>query len=383
MGAPRRRRHEPSPDRLAGAAALRIPPATRSAIRPLMGMAFELRDVSKRFGWRVEALRGVSLAGAPGEIVGLLGPNGAGKSTAVKCLAGLVRPDAGEARIGGEDARRPAARRALGYMPERPAYPEYCTAAEVLDLEGRLLGLARAERRARTARLLDRVGLTDAVYRRRVRTYSKGERARLGVAVALIGEPAVALFDEPTDGLDPVGRKAVRELLLELRREGRAVLLNSHLLSEVEATCDRVVILKAGRVVAAGPREALQANRRAVYRVRLAAPPDPALVDTIGGLAVAASCEGAELTITLEQPEEIDWVVDFLREQDASIRELRAETSLEEVFLDLVGEGPAAPPSRRAPDESAPRPEASQGERAERGEAGGAPAAGAEPEEAS
>ncbi len=345
-----------------------------------MAMAFELRDVSKRYGRRVEALRGVSLAGAPGEVVGLLGPNGAGKSTAVKCLAGLVRPDAGEARIGGEDARRPAARRALGYMPERPAYPEYCTAAEVLDLEGRLLGLSRAERRARTARLLDRVGLTDAVYRRRVRTYSKGERARLGVAVALMGEPAVALFDEPTDGLDPVGRKAVRELLLELRREGRAVLLNSHLLTEVEATCDRVVILKAGQVVAAGPREALQANRRAVYRVRLAAPPDEALVDTIGGLAVAARCEGAELMVTLERPEEIDWVVDFLREQDASIRELRAETTLEEVFLDLVGAAPAGDASRPAPG-VAPAGSAAGGD-APAGEPGARDEPPADPEEA-
>src|SRR5690606_4964774 len=144
--------------------------------------ALEVRDLVKRYPRaRTEALRGVSLEGHPGQIVGLLGPNGAGKTTTVKCLVGLVRPTSGAALIHGEDAATPAARRRLGYMPEAAAHPPFLTAAELLDREGRLLELPRAERRARTATLLDRVGLTDGVWTRRVGTYSKGERARLSL----------------------------------------------------------------------------------------------------------------------------------------------------------------------------------------------------------
>jgi ABC-2 type transport system ATP-binding protein len=240
-----------------------------------MTPAFQAIDLTKRYGrGGPEALRGVTLQGEPGELLGLLGPNGAGKTTTVKCLVGLVRPTSGRALIGGLDASSPEARRALGYLPEAPAFAAHLTAAELLDREGQLLGLPRAERRGRTATLLDRTGLTDQVWSRRVGTYSKGERARLGLALALMGDPAVLLLDEPTDGLDPVGRKDVRDLLRALREEGRAVMLNSHLLAEVEACCDRVIIIKAGKVLAQGRTDELLAGggKGAVYRARLAAP---------------------------------------------------------------------------------------------------------------
>ncbi|MBX3471578.1 MAG: ABC transporter ATP-binding protein [Planctomycetes bacterium] len=313
--------------------------------------AFEVRDLVKRYPRaRADALRGLSLEGEPGQVVGLLGPNGAGKTTAVKCLAGLVRPTSGQALLHGEDARAPHARRHLGYLPEAPRYAAHLTAAELLDREGRLLGLPRAERRARTATLLDRVGLTGQVWSRLVSTYSKGERARLGLALALVGEPSVVLLDEPTDGLDPVGRRAVRDLLRALRDEGRAVLVNTHLLSEAEACCDRVVILKAGQTVAAGDTRALlaDAGRRTVYRARLAAPLEAEALAALTALAPAARQEGAELVLPLDDAEAIDGVLDLLRARGARLRELTARATLEDVFLDAIGAGDAPTPPEAA-----------------------------------
>jgi ABC-2 type transport system ATP-binding protein len=315
------------------------------------GPAFEVRDLVKRYAG-ADALRGVSLQGERGQIVGLLGPNGAGKTTTVKCLTGLVRPTSGRALIHGEDARDPAARRALGYLPESPRHMDQLTAAELLDREGRLLGLPRAERRARMVTLLDRVGLTDGVWARRVGTYSKGERARLGLALALMGAPTVLLLDEPTDGLDPVGRKAVRDLLRALRDEGCAVLLNSHLLSEVEAVCDHVTIIKEGRVVAQGPTHELLAGagRRAVYRARLAEPLAAPALEALARKVAGARQDGLELLLPLDSADEVDAVIDLLRAQGARIRELAARATLEDVFLELIT--PPAPPGLPSPPDA-------------------------------
>src|SRR5439155_1297221 len=202
----------------------------------------------KRYG-AVEALGGVDLEVREGELVGLLGPNGAGKSTLVKIAVGLVRPTAGQAALAGAVAGSLAARRALGYLAELFRFPGWYTADEVLLLHQRLAGSdGGAEERRR---LLELVALADA-RDRRVEAMSKGMQQRLGIAQALVGEPRVLLLDEPTSALDPVGRRTVRLLLEELRGRGVAVLLNSHLLSEVELVCDRVAILLDGKVVAAG-----------------------------------------------------------------------------------------------------------------------------------
>jgi ABC-2 type transport system ATP-binding protein len=210
--------------------------------------AISITGLRKSYG-SVEALRGVDLRVGAGELVGLLGPNGAGKSTLVKIACGLVRPSAGTAHIGGAPAGSAAARRTLGYLAELFRFPEWCRAEEVLALHQELAGSAggAAERRD----LLELVGLAD-VPRRQVGALSKGMQQRLGIAQALIGEPRVVLLDEPTSALDPAGRRTVRGLLEELRRRGVAVLLNSHLLSEVELVCDRVAIIAGGAVVAAG-----------------------------------------------------------------------------------------------------------------------------------
>ena len=213
-----------------------------------MPNALAVHGLRKRYG-AVEALRGVDLEVGEGQLVGLLGPNGAGKSTLVKILAGLVRPTDGSAEVGGARAGSRTARASLGYLAELFRFPGWYTANEVLDLHQRLGGSSggAAERR----RLLELVVLDEAADRR-VDGMSKGMQQRLGIAQALVGEPRVLLLDEPTSALDPVGRRIVRSLLEGLRDRGTSVLLNSHLLSEVELVCDHVAILRGGGVVAAG-----------------------------------------------------------------------------------------------------------------------------------
>ena len=213
-----------------------------------MPPALAVTGLTKRYGG-TDALRGVDLTVGEGELVGLLGPNGAGKSTLVKIACGLVRPTGGTAEVCGAPAGSPAARRALGYLAELFRFPGWASADELLGLHQRLAGSdgGAAER----AELLDLVGLSEA-RGRRIEAMSKGMQQRLGIAQALVGQPALLLLDEPTSALDPAGRRTVRGLLVELRRRGVAVLLNTHLLSEVEQVCDRVSIIDRGLVVAAG-----------------------------------------------------------------------------------------------------------------------------------
>jgi len=213
-----------------------------------VGRALAVHGLRKRYG-PVEALRGVDLEVGEGELVGLLGPNGAGKSTLVKILVGLVRASGGSAELGGARAGSSAARAALGYLAELFRFPGWYTADEVLALHQRLAGSTGGEPERK--RLLELVVLDEAADRR-VDGMSKGMQQRLGIAQALVGEPRVLLLDEPTSALDPGGRRIVRELLEGLRDRGTSVLLNSHLLSEIELVCDRVAILRGGEVVAAG-----------------------------------------------------------------------------------------------------------------------------------
>jgi ABC-2 type transport system ATP-binding protein len=219
--------------------------------------ALAVRDLRKRFG-AVHALKGVDLEVGEGELVGLLGPNGAGKSTLVKILVGLVRPTGGTAEVAGARAGSHAARAALGYLAELFRFPGWYTADEVLELHQRLAGSTGGA--AERARLLELVALSDAA-NRRVDGMSKGMQQRLGIAQALVGNPRLLLLDEPTSALDPVGRRTVRVLLEHLRGEGVSVLLNSHLLSEVELVCDRVAILLGGELVAAGTPHELSRPR--------------------------------------------------------------------------------------------------------------------------
>jgi ABC-2 type transport system ATP-binding protein len=222
-----------------------------------MSPALAASGLEKRYG-ATTALAGVDLEVGEGELVGLLGPNGSGKSTLVKIACGLVRPSRGTAEVCGAPAGSVEARRRMGYLAELFRFPGWYSADEVLELHQRLSGSdgGAPER----AELLELVGLADASDRR-VEEMSKGMQQRLGIAQALVGGPPLLLLDEPTSALDPVGRRTVRLLLEELQRRGTSVLLNSHLLSEVELVCDRVAILRRGELVAEGsPSELARAR---------------------------------------------------------------------------------------------------------------------------
>jgi ABC-2 type transport system ATP-binding protein len=236
-----------------------VPPSdpTENASAPVSLAALSVRGLVKRFG-KTDALRGVDIEVQPGQVVGLLGPNGAGKSTLTKIACGLVRSTSGEVEIFGAGAGSRQACRAIGYLAELFRYPGWLTADEVLRLHQRLAGSAGGS--GERGRLLERVGL-NAATGKRVGAMSKGMQQRLGVAQALVGSPRLLLLDEPTSALDPGGRRDMRVLLEELRSEGVAVLLNSHLLSEVELVCDHVVIVDHGQVVEAGRLEELARPR--------------------------------------------------------------------------------------------------------------------------
>ena len=277
-----------------------------------MAAAFTARALVKRYG-SVTALHGVDLEVDEGELVGLLGPNGAGKSTLVKIGCGLVRASAGEAFVCGARAGSHEAREAMGYLAELFRFPGWTTADELLTLHQRLAGSSGGG--AERGELLELVGLADA-RRRRVEQMSKGMQQRLGIAQALVGTPRFLFLDEPTSALDPGGRRTVRRLLEELRGRGIAVLLNSHLLSEVELVCDRVAILSQGRIVAEG-RPSDLARPRGVE------------VDMDGGtrLFEGAGREDAPRIVA-------DLVA--AGEQVYGVRVL--ESTLEEIYLEAVGE---------------------------------------------
>ncbi len=223
-----------------------------------MDAALTVHDVSKTYGGGKHALRGVDLEVGAGELVGLLGPNGAGKSTLTKIACGLVRPSGGSVSVVGERAGSTGARRATGYLAELFRFPAWLSALEVLELHQRLAGSAGGLRERE--QLLELVGLADA-RAVRVDAMSKGMQQRLGIAQALVGEPRLLLLDEPTSALDPAGRRIVREILVGLRERSVGVLLNSHLLGEVERVCEKVTIIDDGRVVAEGSPAELAGQR--------------------------------------------------------------------------------------------------------------------------
>ena len=226
------------------------------------------------FARKVRAVEDVSLEVQGGEIFGLLGPNGAGKTTTIKMLLGFVRPSAGRAFVAGEAAGSLAARRKLGYLPENPALYEFLTGVEYLRFAGKLAGLSSADARAQADRLIELVGLGGRADRS-VRKFSKGMVQRLGLAQALIGDPRIVILDEPMSGLDPIGRKDVRDIIFRLRAEGRTVLFSTHILSDVEAICDRVGIMIAGRLTDCGTLSSLlEPGVRAVEIVARGLAPD-------------------------------------------------------------------------------------------------------------
>lgn len=213
------------------------------------------------------ALDGVSFDVPPGEVFGLLGPNGAGKTTTLKLLMDLLRPTAGRAELFGRNARDPESRRQVGFVPEQPYFYDHLSADELLHYFAGLSGLTGAARAAKAAAALDRTGISAADRRRPLRQFSKGMMQRVGLAQAIVHDPALIVLDEPMSGLDPIGRRDVREMILALRDEGRTILFSSHILSDAEQLCSRVGILAKGRLVKLGALDELtrHASLEAVF----------------------------------------------------------------------------------------------------------------------
>lgn len=270
----------------------------------------------------------------PGELFGLLGPNGAGKTTTVKILLDLTRATSGEARIAGRNVHEPESRRRVGYLPEGHRIPGYLTARQTMSIFGRMSGMEQKEIERRTGLLLERVGISKWIDVR-VKKFSKGMTQRLGLAAAMVHSPDVLLLDEPTDGVDPVGRREIRDLLRDEAKNGTAVLLNSHLLSEIELTCDRVAVLRRGKVVATGAVEELT-RPSSTYKL-VASAIDDALLAAFRESGASAERVNGHIVLSVDGVEHLNALVDRVRASGGMISELAPiRSSLEDVFVDLI-----------------------------------------------
>jgi ABC-2 type transport system ATP-binding protein len=285
-----------------------------------------------RGGKAVHALRGVSLSVAQGEIFGLLGKNGAGKTTFIKCMLGIVFLTSGEGSLLGYPFGSVHAKERIGYLPENHRYPLYLTGEQVLAYFGKLSGITGSVLGSRIDETLKIVGMSE--WRKtKVRKYSKGMMQRLGLAQALINDPQLILLDEPTDGVDPVGRKEIREVLTRLKDDGKTIFLNSHLLSEVERISDRVAIMDHGVIVKEGSIDDLTRTDH-VYEIRVSNP-QPAILASLGTCLVHA--DGGALEIHCNSSEDLNRAMDLLRAAGGVIESMSPKkASLEDVFVDLI-----------------------------------------------
>ncbi len=282
----------------------------------------------------VRAVDGISLRVPRGTIFGLLGPNGAGKTTFVKLLLSAVHPTAGNALIFGRNAREPESRRVIGYLPENHRFPTYFTGAGMLDFYAALSGVDGTRRRKLIPEMLELVGLAQWSGMR-LGKYSKGMLQRVGLAQALIHSPSMLILDEPTDGVDPVGRRQIREILTRFEEKGVTVFINSHLLVEVEMFCREVAILHKGKVALAGKMQDLTAGKG--YRLTIASPAPEALLDELRAKAVSVAARDGMLDLQFATRDLVNEAVDLARAQRCDIEALTPTTStLEDVFVRTV-----------------------------------------------
>jgi ABC-2 type transport system ATP-binding protein len=301
------------------------------------------KDYTVGFGGRrrVRALDGVSLTVQQGEVFGFLGGNGAGKTTTIKILMRLMYPTSGAARLLGVDVDEVAMHARIGYLPEQPYFYDYLTARELVEYCGELFGLRRAQRRARAAEVLERVHLDRGVWDRQLRKFSKGMLQRVGLAQALINEPELVVLDEPMSGLDPIGRRQVRDLIGDLRTRGTTVFFSSHIVADIEVLCDRVAILRGGRVAHLGRLDDLRQRVDSAGHLEI----------TVTGGAVTrlaeaiAKVEGARMEATpggvrieVADERDVDAALAAVREGGARLVSVQpVRQSLEDLF---VTEGP-------------------------------------------
>ena len=304
----------------------------------LADLAIDVRDLRKTYRTpftrkKVEALRGVSFEVERGHIFGFVGPNGAGKTTTIRTLMGLIRPTGGNVRLLGHELPSRAARDKIGFLPEAPYFYDYLDVGELCDLAGRLFGLSPAVRKQRADELIDKVGLGRA-RGQSLKKFSKGMLQRAGLAQALMNDPELVVLDEPMSGLDPIGRKEVRDLILELRDRGKTVFFSTHILSDVEAITDRVAIIARGQLQAHGTPGELVSRTLQGVEVVVRLPDGAAADEALADGASRVRRVGDELSVTLAADADVDaWLA---RAHAAGARVVQVaprHETLEDLFL--------------------------------------------------
>ena len=309
-------------------------------------LAIDVRDLRKTYRTpfarrKVEALRGVTFEVQRGHIFGFVGPNGAGKTTTIRTLMGLIRPTSGSAMILGQKIPSRAARFKVGFLPESPYFYDYLTVGELLDLAGRLFGVPSDLRKKRANDLIERVGL-DRARSQSLKKFSKGMLQRAGLAQALMNDPELVVLDEPMSGLDPIGRKEVRELILSLRDQGKTVFFSTHILSDVEAITDRVAIVARGSLQAHGTPSELVKQTILGTDVMLRIPADADITSLTDG-ADRVRRKDDELSLTLPTEADVDaWVTRAHAASGKIISIAPRHETLEDLFLRRVAEAPEA-----------------------------------------
>ena len=308
-----------------------------------MAYIIEIENLSKDYEvgfWkkkRVRALDDLNLQVEGGQIFGFLGGNGAGKTTTIKILMSLIFPTIGKARILGHDISDVKMHSRIGYCPENPYFYDYLKARELMNYFGELFGLNQAQRNRKTEELLTKVGLDEKDWNKQLRKFSKGMLQRVGLAQALINEPEIVFLDEPMSGLDPIGRREIRELIAELRTNGTTVFMSTHILSDIEALCDRVAILRNGKLAATGNLDELlsQSGEAQVYEVNVKGVSAAVLeneLKQIAGATISAKPNGANIQITDEK--DIDKILPIIRKAGGSLVSVQpVKQSLEELFV--------------------------------------------------
>lgn len=314
----------------------------------MTALAIDVREIYKHYqdGWfglrRFTALKGVDLQVPQGEVFGLLGPNGAGKTTLIKILLGIVRLSQGSAQLLGENAGTKSSRVKVGYLPENLTFPAHQTAVRALEFYGRLSRVAESTIQERIPILIEKVGLQGRE-KELVRKYSKGMRQRLGLAQAMLHSPELFILDEPTDGLDPMGRSQIRQIITDLRSQGKTIFLNSHILQEVELVCDRVGILVGGKLLGMGTPAELTKQFHGAHdtKVRIELAGEEAAFEQLRertGLVAEILPDGRrQLATQAHAQADVDQLVDKIRSLNISILRLdRSRLTLEEIFLSVV-----------------------------------------------
>jgi len=279
-----------------------------------------------------EILKGISLSVKEGEIFGYLGPNGAGKTTTIKCLLGLIFPDAGTIEIFGQPHLSARARQVLGFLPENPYFYDYLTAREFLAFYADLFGLGRDVKEERIGRLLKLVGLERAADLR-LRKFSRGMLQRIGLAQALINDPKLVILDEPLGGLDPLGRKEIRDIIVRFKQEGKTVFFTSHILQDIEMICDHVAIIVGGRVVKQGALQDLVSEKVLFTEVTVMGVPP----ESFRGLGESVSVQGERVLLKVFDEKRVDDVLAVVRDKKGKIVSLSPRTeTLEDIFVETV-----------------------------------------------